>query len=72
MSTPIHFKSIERGDIVRSKFSHESFVVVDGNSTRGFTLVKTITMTNPFEWAWFDKETGEIHDILPDPTQSNG
>ena len=43
------FKGLKRGDIVRHKDDHDSYIV-DANYGNRVTAVRTEDMTNPLEW----------------------
>lgn len=49
------FSDVERGDIIKHKSTHKSFVVT-GNYGERITAVRTIDATNPSEWEVFNKD----------------
>jgi hypothetical protein len=56
------FNGLKRGDIVRNTGSGNSYVIVDGIKRLGFIAVRTITVTNPFEWEVVNMTTKEYDD----------
>jgi hypothetical protein len=43
------FDSLERGDIIKPRYDHRTFVVT-GNYGGRITAVSTVDMTDPIEW----------------------
>jgi hypothetical protein len=49
--TKEEFDELEIGDTVQSAHSGLGYVIITGDKVKGFTVVRTMTITNPNEWA---------------------
>jgi len=62
------FENLQAGDIVRGKFSAESYIVT-ANFKGRVTAVRTVDLTNPEEWELIQKATQPDSLDLPKPSR---
>lgn len=56
-------EDLRRGDIV-THLNGESYIVLE-TGTGQVIAIRECRITNPFEWRWFDPETGEKRQLEP-------